>query len=77
MSLEGEVVRLDGRREFRECHTPAGLVVSGRYAGCVMSALQCGICRLELVHLDNLLVRHELHETAVVRVGVRGRFAGP
>ena len=40
-------------------------------------ATQRGICRLELDHFDNLLVRHELHEVAVVRVGVRGRLAGP
>ena len=26
---------------------------------------------------NNLLVRHELRETAVVRVGLRGRLAGP
>ena len=31
------------------------------------------ICRLELDHFDNLLVRHELHERAVVRVGLRVR----
>jgi hypothetical protein len=40
-------------------------------------AAQRGICRLELDHFDNLLVRHELHEAAMVCVGVRGRLAGP
>ena len=40
-------------------------------------AAQHGICRLELDHLDNLLVRHDLHEATVDRVGVRGRLAGP
>src|SRR5207249_11810644 len=40
-------------------------------------AAQRGVCRLELDHFDNLLVYHELHEAAVVRVGVRGRLADP
>jgi len=40
-------------------------------------AVQRGICRLELHHFDNLLVRHELHEAAVVRVGVCGRSCRP
>ena len=40
-------------------------------------APQCRILRLELAHLDDLLVRHELHEAAVVRVGVQGRLTGP
>jgi hypothetical protein len=40
-------------------------------------AAQRGIGRLELDHFDDLLVRHELHEAAVVRVGVRARLAGP
>jgi hypothetical protein len=35
------------------------------------------ICRLKLVHFDNLLVRHEFHEVAVVPVGVRCRLASP
>src|SRR5882762_7475244 len=39
-------------------------------------AAQRGIGRLELNHLDQLLVRHELHEAAVVGVGLRGRLAG-
>jgi len=29
--------------------------------------------RLDLDHFDNLLVRHELHERAVARVGLRVR----
>ncbi len=37
-------------------------------------AAQRGICSLKLVHFDNLLIRHELHETAMVRIGVRGRL---
>ncbi len=37
-------------------------------------AAQCGICRLELDHFDDPLVRHELQKTAVERVSVRGRF---
>jgi hypothetical protein len=28
-------------------------------------AAKCGVCRLELDHFDNLLVRHELHEAAM------------
>ena len=40
-------------------------------------AAQRGICRLELDHFDNLLVRYELHEAAVERVRVRSRLAGP
>jgi hypothetical protein len=40
-------------------------------------ATQRGICRLELDYFDNLLICHELHEAAVVRVGVRGRLASP
>jgi len=40
-------------------------------------ATQRGICRLELDHFDDLLVRHKLHKAAMVRVGVRSRFAGP
>lgn len=36
-----------------------------------------GIGRLELHHFDHLLIRHELDEVAVVRVGVRGCLAGP
>ena len=39
-------------------------------------AAQRGNGRLELKHFNNLLVRYELHEAAVVRVGVRGRLAG-
>src|SRR5213593_4684780 len=38
-------------------------------------AAQRGICGLELDHFDNPFVRHELHEAAAVRVGVRGRLA--
>jgi hypothetical protein len=38
---------------------------------------QRGIRRFELDHFDNQLVLHELHEAAVVRVGVRARLAGP
>ena len=34
-------------------------------------AAKCGVCRLELHHLDNLLVRHELHKAAMVRLSVR------
>jgi hypothetical protein len=40
-------------------------------------AAQSDIVCLEFHHLDHLLVWHELHETAAVRVRVRGRFAGP
>ena len=34
-------------------------------------AAQRGIRRLEFAHFDDLLVRHELHEATVIRVGVR------
>ena len=40
-------------------------------------AAQRRIRRLELDHFDDLLVRHELDEAAVVRVGVCCRLAGP
>src|SRR5438034_8580804 len=40
-------------------------------------ATQGRIFRLELVHFDDPLVRHELHEAAAIRVGVSGRLAGP
>jgi hypothetical protein len=40
-------------------------------------AAQRGVLRLELVHLDDLLVRNEPHEATVVRVGLRRRLAGP
>src|SRR5881396_107448 len=40
-------------------------------------ATQSRIFRLELVHFDDPLVRHELHEAAAIRVGVSGRLAGP
>jgi hypothetical protein len=43
----------------------------------VISPRSCGIGRLKLVHFDNLFVRHQLHESAMVRIGVRSRLAGP
>jgi hypothetical protein len=40
-------------------------------------AAQCGISRFELDHFDDPFVRHERHETIVVRVRMRGRLAAP
>ena len=39
-------------------------------------ASQGRIRRLELIHFDNLLVRDELHEAAMIGIGAGGRFAG-
>jgi hypothetical protein len=37
-------------------------------------ATQCGVFGLELVHFDDLLVRDEPHEAAMVCVGMSGRL---
>jgi hypothetical protein len=54
----------------------AALCVNERDRDRQLSA-QRGVVGLELVHLDDLLVRNDLHETTAVRVGVRRGLAGP
>lgn len=39
------------------------------------AAAERGVRRFEFAYFDDLLIRHELHETAVERVGVWGRLA--
>jgi hypothetical protein len=59
--MDGEQVRAPGRVGERECD--GHLAAHGRMGG------------LELHHLDHMLIRHEPHEVAMVRVRVRAGLA--
>jgi hypothetical protein len=77
MAENGHVVKWDGGWGRPEADPTYPKIQAHRKASrlCSTSAASFRIRGLELVYFDHLPVRHQLHEPAVVGIGVRGRLA--